>query len=68
MLTKTKKKVGEKKSKRRRRREKRILGLSLRDFYLFLTQRLQLFGLALTVVFHDHHGGVDFANRQVCGC
>lgn len=36
--------------------------------YLFLSQGLQLFGLALPVVFHDHHGGVDFAHRQVCGC
>lgn len=36
--------------------------------YLFLSQGLQLFRLALPVVFHDHHGGVDFAHRQVCGC
>lgn len=36
--------------------------------YLFLPQCLQLFRLALPVVFHDHHGGVDFAHRQVCGC
>lgn len=37
-------------------------------FYLFIPHGLQLFGLALPVVFHDHHGGVDFANCQVCGC
>lgn len=36
--------------------------------YLFLSQGLQLFRLALPVVFHDHHGSVDFAHRQVCGC
>lgn len=36
--------------------------------YLFLSQGLQLFRFALPVVFHDHHGGVDFAHRQVCGC
>lgn len=36
--------------------------------YLFLSKGLQLFRLALPVVFHDHHGGVDFAHRQVCGC
>lgn len=36
--------------------------------YLFLLQGLLLFHLALPVVFHDHHGGVDFAHRQVCGC
>lgn len=36
--------------------------------YLFLSQGLHLFRLALPVVFHDHHGGVDFAHRQVCGC
>lgn len=36
--------------------------------YLFLSHGLQLFRLALPVVFHDHHGGVDFAHCQVCGC
>lgn len=36
--------------------------------YLFLSQGLQLFRLALPVVFHDHHGSVDFAHCQVCGC
>ncbi len=40
----------------------------LGEVYLFLSQGLQLFRLALPVVFHDHHGGVDFAHRQVCGC
>lgn len=46
-----------------------VLGEFLWDgVYLFLSQGLQLFRLALPVVFHDHHGGVDFAHRQVCGC
>lgn len=40
----------------------------LNGVYLFLSQCLQLFRLALPVVLHDHHGGVDFAHRQVCGC
>lgn len=45
--------------------EGRLTGVGV---YLFLSQRLQLFGLALSVVFHDHHGSIDFAHGQVCGC
>lgn len=36
--------------------------------YLLLLHGLHVFRLALSVVFHDHHGSVDFAHGQVCGC
>lgn len=36
--------------------------------YLFFLHGLHVFRLALSVVFHDHHGSVDFAHGQVCGC
>lgn len=64
--------VSKERARRRKRKSKRglfALGEVLWDgVYLFLLQGLQLFRLALPVVFHDHHGGVDFAHRQVCGC
>lgn len=36
--------------------------------YLLLLHGLHVFRLALSVVFHDHHGSIDFAHGQVCGC
>lgn len=33
--------------------------------YLFLSHGLQLLGLTLAVIFHDHHGCIDFTNCQV---
>ena len=45
-----------------------VVGGSTRRRYLFLSQSLELFSLALAVILHDHHGGVDLAHRQVCGC
>lgn len=65
------KKRARRRKKRKRKGEKGLFayGKFLWDgVYLFLSQGLQLFRLALPVVFHDHHGGVDFAHRQVCGC
>lgn len=55
-------------SKGQQRKGNKNLFLAFLNFYLFLSQGLQLFRLALPVVFHDHHGGVDFAHCQVCGC
>lgn len=36
--------------------------------YLLVPESLRAFDLALPVVLHDHHGGVDFPHCQVCGC
>lgn len=67
------KKGGQEEEEEEVKREGVIWSFRVREYlwngvYLFISQGLQLFRLALPVVFHDHHGGVDFAHRQVCGC
>lgn len=50
------------------------LGVSFSHFfilvhtYLLFSQSLQFLGLALAVIFHDHHGCIDFAHCQVSSC
>lgn len=59
--------LGEEKQKVEKAEQTWHLFVCLRR-YLLLTKHLQLFGLALPVVLHYHHGGVDLAHCQVCRC